>query len=827
MADKSYYRPILPLVVALIAGIAAGYGVSGHRFFAYCIIIILIPAVSCSIIKNKSCRFLPLLLFIALGYLLIQPWTAPQFASNHIINFVNKPAFAIEGTIQKILSQRNNRMQLVLSVERIRIKKKPIRCTGKIRLSIHGKPIHLSKGMQIAFSAKIRPLRNFHNPGGFNYEKYMGLKGIFAGAYVRSQEIDRIGSNPNTQYLLFLGQYRNRIGQFIQSTLGEKGQGVLTALIIGDRKHIPQKLSDAFKRAGASHILAISGLHIGILTTLAFLFFTRLLSYFNWVIWHARAKKLAAILTLVPIVAYGFLAGMSPPTQRAVIMVSIFLATYFLAKRVDSLNVLAIAAMVLLILWPPFLFSISFQLSFCAVFFIILGLSKTQNQMPNRMALSSNQIYPVIRAKLIVFLEISLLAILGTLPLLMFYFNQISTVGLVANLLIIPLIGFVAVPLGLTAVFFYPISLNLAAGCIKISAAVLDLAIAWITFLSGFSFAAVKTVTPNYIEIFAYYILLLSALNLFECHKKPSQNQLFYKRKTWRFIILLTLAILSADLVYWLNQRFFHDDLKITIVDVGQGSCALLEIPGGKRVLIDGGGFADNSAFDVGQRIVAPFLWRKKIKTLDLIILTHPESDHLNGLLYIARNFTVKTFWSNHDINETQGYAKLMEALHVSDIDQPVFQTIYGDHKFGKVCVEILYPPKTIENRPIHTSQKIFNDRSLITKVTLGTVSILFPGDILKHGEKKVVTHCGSKLGATILLAPHHGSRSSSSPLFLAYVKPKYVIISAGWQNRFNFPHPQVIKRYEKMGCRIFRTDLQGAVTLSTDGVSLSIKTTI
>jgi competence protein ComEC len=421
----------------------------------------------------------------------------------------------------------------------------------------------------------------------------------------------------------------------------------------------------------------------------------------------------------------------------------------------------------------------------------------------------------------------------------MFYFNQISLVGLLANFIIVPLIGFVVVPLGLLAVFLYPLTVSVALGCLKAGAFVLTQAICVINFFADLPFAAVKTVTPSYFEIGCFYILFWAVLNLRYVSSKTSTGQdnvpgekdnvpdKSFIQKPAAMVVLLAMLALSADACFWLNNRFWHDDLRVTMIDVGHGNAALLELPKGYNILIDGGGFSDNSVFDIGARIIAPFLWQKKIKTVDTLVLSHANSDHLNGLIYIAEHFNVKNVWTNNEAANTLGYKKFMEAIRKNRIYMPEYKEVAGIHDINGVRLDICYPSVDfIKKRKVERWRNV-NNNSLVLKASFGSESFLFPGDIEIRAEYELAAIAGDKLKSTVLLAPHHGSKTSSSEMFIEKVNPEVIIISSGWKSRFGFPHPSVLQRYKEKGCRILGTARNGAVSMSTDGQTLTIKPTI
>jgi competence protein ComEC len=509
-------------------------------------------------------------------------------------------------------------------------------------------------------------------------------------------------------------------------------------------------------------------------------------------------------------------------------MVGVFLMTFLFEREHDLMNTLALAAMLILIVHPPSVFSISFQLSFSAVLSIIYGLSKVHKR---RAFLSDGQkksLFTEIISRLFSFFLVSFFAIIGTLPLVMLYFNQASLIGIVANFLIIPIIGFIVVPTGLFSVFLYPVSGEAASWFLYISGAVLSKAISLVNLFSDLPFAAVKTVTPSYFEICCYYIMMWALLNLKKVRPETSEiEKSDFTGKTARVLVVVVVLALVGDICFWLNVRFRNRDLKVTVIDVGQGSSILLELPGGYCILADGGGFYDNSVFDMGARVIAPFLWRKKIKTVDTLILSHPNSDHLNGLIYIAQHFNVKSVWTNGEKRNTVGYKTFMKIIKEKNIDMPKFKDMPRTCKINGVALRILYPKRDFLDKRKKDKWRGTNNNSLVVKADFGKYSFLLPGDIMERAERELVSMAGKNLASTVLIAPHHGSGSSSTGLFLDKVNPEYSIISSGWKNRFHFPHPSVLKRYAGLDCKIFRTDINGAITIATvatGGHSLKIR---
>lgn len=240
-------------------------------------------------------------------------------------------------------------------------------------------------------------------------------------------------------------------------------------------------------------------------------------------------------------------------------------------------------------------------------------------------------------------------------------------------------------------------------------------------------------------------------------------------------------------------------------------------------MLIDAGGFSSYSAFDMGKMVVAPLLWRKKIRSVDILVLSHANSDHVNGMPYIAEQFHVKAVWANTEPEDSLGYRRFMDVLQKQGLFPVDFKTFPRHHEIGGVFLSIVNPPPDfMERRQMQTWRDI-NNNSLAVHARFGNVSMLFPGDIKAGAEKEMVALYGDHLQSRVLVAPHHGSKTSSSMEFVEAVKPRIVIFTTGVNNRFKFPHPSVIKRYQDMGATLLNTATHGAVRICTDGNELTL----
>ena len=626
MVSHFYLRPIAALLISLMGGIVLGCQLPGHIIVALVVALVSAGFIGINLLRKKVAGLIPIISYAALGYIAIQPWVAPHFSANHIQNFSDETRWQIIGVVDSHPVQFSYLKKFVLQADTLKHKKASYRVNGKIQVTVSGPGPEFSRGDRVLFRSRLRRPRNFNNPGGFNYQRYMAFKGLWRTANTkgsRLQVVQRQSSNDAAQHL-------NNIRRTLAALIDRAGKGpsaaVLKALIIGDRSALSSEVRDGFNRAGVGHVLAISGLHIGIVATVAFFFFHRILLLVRPMLWRAWTRKGAAILSLVPVCIYGLISGMSPSTQRAVIMVGAFLMTFLFEREPDTLNTLALAAFIILIWFPPVLFSISFQLSFMAVLSILYGLSCVRQAPPVDSQKARTGFGIQLLRKMVLFFLASALAICGTLPLVMFYFNQVSFIGLLANFVVVPLVGFIVIPCGLLALFLYPVSSLLAYGCIQICLFVLDYVLPAVDYFAGLPFAAIKTITPSLFEMVCYYVLgwvVLNGVNMRrgsqsaagkipanDCHlpdartnripdfnrylKLPDKfglNRILSRAaaifrlltaglavKRYTIIGLVVGLALLVDAGYWVARRHLNSDLRVTYIDVGQGSSALIEL---------------------------------------------------------------------------------------------------------------------------------------------------------------------------------------------------------------------------------------------------------
>ena len=804
--SPSLSPPSFYLLCAFAAGIALGRSLpflsSSSSFFIYFVPLLLFTWLAVSRIYKLTAFGLMCCAALLFGIWYIGTVINPVLPAHHIKHHTGPHKKRVTARI--ISFKQHFQHKIALTGASVRIMGEdgtPVPVTGKIKISLYGTGTVPAFGDIIEFKSVIRPIRNFSNPGGFDYESYMAYQGIYATAYsnlayltikpTASRErpvLTRIFQTMEKHRIAF----HERIGQVADNR--QDAGTILTALVTGKKEAVSPDLRDLFAKAGISHLLAISGLHLSIVGVGFFFLFYRFTAGFYRPAVSGLAKKAAWLGAILPVTLYAMFSGFSPSTQRAYIMILVFFCALAGEKEKDSVSSLCTAGTGILIFDPTALFSISFQLSFAAVMFIITGLSVVG---PAVRTLKRS-----ITARFLIFLCVTFLAGLGTFPLTAHYFHTLSHVQLLTNIAAVPVIGFMVLPMGLTAFLLSGFSPPVSVFLIQVSTALIDVIISLTRYTADLPFSWSRITTFSFFEIALFYFSCAAFYFLLKKDRIKSRACLVSAG--------IFLSMVCTDLYQDIRGSRGDGRLRVTVLDIGQGSSSVIQTPEGKTILVDGGGFSAGSRFDTGRMVVAPFLWHNNIRKIDTVILSHPETDHMGGLVFILENFKTRQLIKNTDTKASKQYRRLMAACRNNHI--PV---VYPSPES---------PVVHIGSVSLHffsgalVSGIDLNNNSIVFKLAYHDFSMLFPGDVLKEREHLLTAAFASSLRSDILLSPHHGSNSSSTKFFLDQVRPKSVIISCGFRNRYGFPHPQVLKRYRTSGIDIYRTDLYGAAVIETDG---------
>ena len=733
--------------------------------------------------------------FFCWGNCALKPYLKPQFNSDHIVNYAGETPCMVEGVIAErpVASEAGSRF--VMRVDGVMRDGLVSSGTGRLLVTVgEGRPVYLT-GDRVRFESRIRIPRNFGLPGEPDRERRLALREIYATAFVpRSDAI-----------FLTRGGVENPLGRFMDATAlgiasgiksllpGEEGD-VIRALLIGERGEVSRETEELFARTGVNHILSISGFHVSIVASAIFFILLAATRFSGYLMLRFNLRRFLLMLALPVLVSYLLLSGAAPATTRSVIMIGVYIVALYLERESDPVHSLMLAAFLILLLQPPALFDISFQLSFLALWGILVlvplfmhPFKNLPEKAPLRLALQ--------------FAMVSLAASLATMVPVADIFHRTSLTGLLANFVVIPLMGYGAVLLGFAAVPLLHISPMLAGVLLKGAGLTVTLSMHALRFLD------MVPPLPPWNPRPLHHILVILLLALFTFVRASRMR---------RFLGWTGIAVFAVACVPLPDS---DNQLKVAFLSMGQCESTLVTFPDGRRMLVDGGGSYSDGP-DVGERLLAPALRTLGVDRIDYMVLTHPHPDHMDGLKFVAARFPVGEFWET-GAGGSADYRELKGILAAKGVPVRRIDSEMGPLRIGDVHIKPLWP---VRNAPGSDADADFNETSLVFRLDYRNFSMLFTADIGSETERELID--GKRdLTCTVLKVPHHGSRHSSSTAFLQRAKPRLALISAGYGNSFHLPHPDALRRLEMAGARVFRTDRDGTVLISSDGGIYSVKT--
>ena len=664
---------------------------------------------------------------------------------------------------------------------------------------------NLEYGDKIFITGEFQEPQGMRNEGGFNYKEYLKSLNIYGS--VKAKNIKVIEQNKGNIFMNFTYKISDEIKENIEEFMGEKYSGLLIGLLLGDSSKIDENMEENFKITSLTHILAVSGAQV---------------SYIIVAMYSLLKRKIGIQKTRVVIIAslifYTALTGFSPSIVRAGIMGIILMISGLVFRKNDIINSIAISLFFMLVYNPFLLENVGLQLSYLGTIGII-GFNKTIILILKNIQIRNRKWKYKINRKLILLiskikeiLAVTMSASLAVVPVMIYHFNLFGTYFLITNLLASIIIGPITL-LGTLLVIISFISINMA----KILSYILKFLIDILLFISSFSKLPISKIyipTPKISFIIIIYLSLIISLFIYKVFHERNPNTTIlrvrnllalvkYKFKQNRNDIIKRIVIIN--IVIFLCIIFIPRDLKINFVDVGQGDSTFIITPKNKTILIDGGG-SNTGSFDVGENTLLPYILDKGYNKIDLMIISHFDSDHSLGCAKIIENLTVSNLVLTKQLEENDIYKHI-----VSIAKQKKINLIYvkaGDViTVNGVKIKILHPQEKL------IAENSINNNSIVFKLEYKSFSILFTGDIENIAEEVILSK-NINLKADILKVAHHGSKTSSSQRFIEAVSPKIALIGVGKNNMFGHPNREVIERLQSYGTKIYRTDECGEISI-------------
>ena len=664
-----------------------------------------------------------------------------------------------KGIVQGIPDHSIHRDRFYFQVEELRQGDKRLAGNWTFRLSWYSPPPELTAGERWLLPVRLKPVHGYRNPGSFDYEAWLYRRQVAYTGYVKA-EGRRIDTGCCSVDIL-----RQQLSRSIEhSPVSLRAAAILKALVVGDRSSLSMDDNKRFSATGTSHLIAISGLHIGMVAALVYFLVQGLWRLFPRLCSRLPAKIAAVPVAMLSATAYAALAGFSVPTQRALIMLLVAMLGLMLRRPAKASRIFALALLLVLI-WDPYaVISAGFWLSFAAVGSILC------------LSSSEDKAYSWLWLQLGIFLLLT--------PILLWQNLPVSLLAPLVNLFAIPLFGFLIVPLSLLAV-----GLNI----ISPAWGVLPLqGVAWMLdkFLQLLAIVAEWSPSMNWHAIPLWGILTIAVLAL--------GLLLVSLHKPRHPLLRLTPVGLLMLSVVWLHQYRAPpavNQLRFSLLDVGQGLSAVFRTTNHSLIFDTGPKFP--SGFNTGSSVLLPYLNSQGIAEVDRLVLSHSDIDHVGGAKALVLGVPVTEIW----VGEQPGLGMSLNTK----------SCVAGQNWWWDgVQFEVLYPPEGLHQEG--------NNQSCVLKVSAGQHSVLITGDVELPGERWMLSHVPEKLASTIVVAAHHGSNSSSSADFIQATRPDYVLFSAGKNNRWGFPREQVVNRWLSVDALLLNTADTGAIEFELGG---------
>lgn len=677
----------------------------------------------------------------------------------------------IEGRVADLPVPHERGVRFIFDVERSHHDHRSVAIPRRLQLSFYGSAPTLFVGDRWRLTVRLRRPHGFQNPGGFDYEAHLLQQRIRASGYVReAPAATRLaGLRDSGEWLLpyRLNRFRQELSERIQYLLaGHPFTAMVTAFANGDDDAIAEAHWEVLNRTGTGHLVAISGMNIGLVAGIAYFLLRGLWSLPAWTVLWLPAPRVAAIGALVAACGYAALAGFAIPTQRALVMLAAALGGLLLGRRTAPSVLLALALLAVLLVDPLAVLAAGFWLSFLAVAVILYVIGSVDGRGW--------------LARIRAWGWMQWAVALGLLPILLYLFQQVSVSGPVANLIAIPVVEIVVIPATLAGVVAsLTLPDGLAAWPLMLAAEALELLWPVLELLARWPGALWSQHAPP-LWTLAAAMLGVAMLLLPRAYPARALGVIY--------LLPLFLTRPAAPAV---------GELWLTLLDVGQGLAVAVRTASHTLVYDTGARFS--ARFDAGRAVVVPYLRHAGVRQVDTLIVSHGDNDHIGGAASLRAMLPVDRVLSS--VPERLADA---EPCHAGQ-----------NWEWDGVHFEMLHPSSD--------SPLTGNDRSCVLRVISAHGRVLLPGDIAARAERHLLSKHAAQLPAELLVVPHHGSKSSSTESFLDEVRPRLALLAIGYRNRYRHPHPQVVERYRQRAIPLIDSATAGAAEIRFDAGGIEV----
>jgi len=787
--------PALRIVLLMIAGVVAAhlYGdllTTARIIILFTLVFIawigseLLLTYKLTTLRSSVCTILYLIMITLFGaglYQLSEEKLHQTVKSSEPLMLYEWETVQIEAKIRSTGISRSGRVVYEADVSKTTLPE-GVEWFQSYRIRLYGSnenPQTLEPGSLAIADIRLYSFPEVRNPHEFDYGGWLKSRGI-----VSHGEIERVHSVSKAGGIGW-GIFRSYVQNNIDQMFNEERAPLAKALMIGYTEELTHEERMSFSRSGLSHIMAVSGMHVGFIIAPFWL----LIPWF----WRWKWGKTCGLIVMTLLLfGYAGLTGFSASVCRASIMAWLLTYGKLYHKLRHSVNLLAVAAIILLIIQPTQLFEIGFQLSFSAVLIILLIMPQAQSLIPQKIRYNW-------RGGFLTIILISIIVQVGLLPLLTFYFGEFSFAGPAANALVVPLLS-LAVPVGLAGSLLYAVVPEISAWMI--------VPVEWVLHWIGSVALFFGEELTGYVEIrepsaWLFVMWLAGILGV---------AGLKYPEVRWKMLILLFIC-LNLILLDGITEKRSSPRLTVTVLDVGQGDAIHIKTPGGKHFLVDTGRWSPMG--NSGESVLIPYLNHFGIKELDGVILSHPHADHIGGLPSIMREIPLHTIYHSdypYDSRLYEEYNSLAIELGI-----PIENLFSGDVIELDPLIRIFVLGPERGTAPDRNP----NNHSLSFRLQYGETSFLFTGDAEVNQERQLAERYGDFLDVNWLKTGHHGSRTSSTEIFIEQVKPEIAVTSLAFHNRFRHPNREAVMNIKNSGAKKYFTSLSGALIFSSDGENI------